>query len=60
MTKKHDNPKAHSERIKRMILKRWGTPQDLVGAAIFLVSNASNYITGTDLIVDGGWTAKGL
>ena len=61
MTKKsYDNPNANSERLKRMIVKRWGSPEDLVGAAIFLVSNASNYITGTDLIVDGGWTAKGL
>lgn len=61
MTKNsYDNPNEHSERLSRMIVKRWGTPQDLVGAAIFLISNASNYITGTDLIVDGGWTAKGL
>ena len=61
MTKtSYDNPNAYSERLKRMIIKRWGTPEDLVGASIFLLSNASNYITGTDLVVDGGWTAKGL
>ena len=43
-----------------MILNRWGNSSDLVGPCIFLASNASSYITGTDIIVDGGWTAKGL
>ena len=45
---------------KRTILGRWGNPEDLVGAAVFLLSKASSYITGQDIYVDGGYLAKGL
>lgn len=58
--KSFDDPKTHEQRTDRTILGRWGEPQDLVGPAIFLASEAASYITGTDLIVDGGWLAKGL
>lgn len=54
------DPVRHEERLQHMIIKRWGTPRDLAGAAIFLASGASAYVTGTDLFVDGGWTAKGM
>lgn len=61
MTKKsYDNNLTRSERSKRTILKRWGQPKDLVGAIMFLLSKSSSYITGVDLEIDGGWTAKGL
>ncbi len=43
--------------LSRTPMARWGNPEDLIGAAIFLASNASNFITGQMLYVDGGWTA---
>jgi len=54
------DPSQREARTARMIISRYGEPQDLVGAAIFLASPASSYVTGIDLFVDGGWTAKGL
>jgi 2-deoxy-D-gluconate 3-dehydrogenase len=37
---------------------RWGTPDDLAGAAVFLASAASDYVCGHVLAVDGGWLAR--
>lgn len=54
------DPVRNEERLSRMIIKRWGDPLDLAGAVIFLASNASSYVTGCDIYVDGGWMAKGL
>ncbi|MBN1385106.1 MAG: SDR family oxidoreductase [Elusimicrobia bacterium] len=48
------------KRTERIMLGRWGESSDLVGPAIFLASEASKYITGQDLYVDGGWLANGI
>jgi len=61
MTKRSwDDEDLRRARSQRMILGRWGEPQDLIGPCAFLLSDAANYITGIDLAVDGGWSAKGI
>ena len=44
--------------LERIPASRWGQPSDLGGAAVFLASDASNYVQGHILAVDGGWLAR--
>ena len=44
--------------LKRIPAARWGLPADLMGPAIFLASNASDYLNGAVVPVDGGWLAR--
>ena len=44
--------------VERIPAGRWGDPEDLAGAAVFLASPASNYISGEVLVVDGGWMSR--
>ena len=61
MTKKNYlNSKSRKKRIERITLKRYGEPNDLVGPVLFLLSDASNYMTGQDLYIDGGFLSKGI
>ena len=47
-----------SEILARIPAGRWGLPEDLKGPVVFLASDASNYITGYTIAVDGGWLAR--
>ncbi|MCI8735224.1 MAG: 2-dehydro-3-deoxy-D-gluconate 5-dehydrogenase KduD [Clostridia bacterium] len=44
--------------LSRIPAGRWGTPEDLQGAAVFLASEASDYVNGFTLAVDGGWLGR--
>jgi 2-dehydro-3-deoxy-D-gluconate 5-dehydrogenase len=44
--------------LERIPAARWGQPSDLAGAALFLSSSASDYVTGTVMTVDGGWMGR--
>jgi 2-deoxy-D-gluconate 3-dehydrogenase len=52
-----DAARSHSI-LERIPAGRWGTPEDLAGAAVFLASPASDYLNGHVLVVDGGWMAR--
>jgi 2-deoxy-D-gluconate 3-dehydrogenase len=49
----------HERVVARTPAGRWGTPQDLGGIAVFLCSAASDFITGSAIPVDGGYSVQG-
>src|SRR5206468_4814355 len=52
-----DDPAAGPAAVERVPLGRWGETDDVVGAAVFLASDASAYVSGSTLVVDGGMLA---
>ena len=52
------DPKRSADLMARIPMKRWGTIEDLGGAAVYLASEASNYVNGELLNVDGGWMGR--
>lgn len=53
-----DDPQRYDAILARIPAGRWGTGADLAGAVVFLSSQASDYVTGQVLAVDGGWLAR--
>ena len=52
------DPKRNAEILARIPAGRWGSPEDLQGAVVFLASAASDYLQGHTLVVDGGWLSR--
>ncbi len=53
-----DDPERNAQILARLPAGRWGEPEDLAGAIVFLASAASDYVHGVVLPVDGGWLAR--
>jgi 2-dehydro-3-deoxy-D-gluconate 5-dehydrogenase len=54
-----DIPELHDRVVARTPAGRWGAPDDLAGIAVFLASPASDFLTGTAIPVDGGYSSQG-
>jgi 2-deoxy-D-gluconate 3-dehydrogenase len=53
-----EDPQRNKQITERIPAGRWGTPEDVAGAAVFLASRASDYVHGHVLVVDGGWMGR--
>ena len=54
----HDDAAIRTMVEEATPLRRWGTPEEIIGPAVFLASRDADYVTGSMLIVDGGYTAR--
>jgi NAD(P)-dependent dehydrogenase (short-subunit alcohol dehydrogenase family) len=52
------NPEANAQFISKIPLGRWGKVEEIGRLALYLCSEDSGFITGTDILIDGGWTAQ--
>jgi NAD(P)-dependent dehydrogenase (short-subunit alcohol dehydrogenase family) len=52
-----NNPEWYAAYAAKSVFNRWAQPEEMAGAVVFLASQASSYVTGTVLYVDGGWMA---
>ena len=53
-----NNPEANAQFLANVPIARWGRVEEIGTLACYLCSEAAGYITGTDILIDGGWTAK--
>ena len=52
-----DEPDIKANVLRRTPMKRWGEPEEIAGGAVYLASPAATFVTGTTLIIDGGYMA---
>jgi len=52
------DPVKYQEFVRNIPLGRWGEPEELAGLVVLLASDASSFMTGSSVFVDGGWTAR--
>src|SRR6266700_492906 len=52
------NPEVNQQFIAKIPLGRWGKPEEVGSLAVYLCSEEAGFITGTDFLIDGGWTAQ--
>jgi NAD(P)-dependent dehydrogenase (short-subunit alcohol dehydrogenase family) len=52
--KAQEDPEKYRDLVSKVPMGRLGEPEDLIGAAIFLASQASNYVTGQTIYIEGG------
>jgi NAD(P)-dependent dehydrogenase (short-subunit alcohol dehydrogenase family) len=53
-----DDPEKYKAFVQQIPMGRWGELDELAGIAVLLASDASSFMTGSSLFVDGGWTAR--
>lgn len=53
-----NNPEANAQFMANVPLARWGKVEEIGALACYLCSDAAGFITGTDILIDGGWTAR--
>ena len=53
-----EDPVRSKSILDRIPAARWGSPEDLMGAVVFLASDASSYLNGSVVVVDGGWMGR--